>query len=119
MMTKVVLVLAFVGAAILPLFLNFVGWDIPRWNALAVLSSFGGVSVLSLFFSSPRCATLSRAPNRSTLWSMLAVVAIVLGIAGRTTMLDGEPVSYYPFEEDLAFLLKWVRSGFSYVPRPF
>jgi hypothetical protein len=117
---KVVLVMAFVGASILPLSLNFVGWDIPRWNALAVLSSFGGVSILSLFFSSPQCAMLSQTPNRSALWSMLAVVAIVLGIAGRTTMFDGEPVSYYPFEEDLAFLLKWVRSGFSYVPpRPF
>ena len=90
----------FVAATVAPLFLNFVGWDNARWNAIAVIDGFGCIGAMRLFFGAEVAAG---APDSSRLTLALGTAAIALGLCTsyNNFLFDGYTVRWFPFAEPL------------------
>jgi hypothetical protein len=93
-----------------PQTLNLVGWDWNRWNAISLLGCFTSITALKAFF--PNSAA-RRSPA-----SLLAAgaVAVVLGLAADTPLFDEFQVQFYPFDEQIRFILNLLDPTFRYKP---
>lgn len=88
-----------------PMTLHFLGWDIDRWNTLAITTSFlVFVAVHRAFPDPPPVEARSRA---GTLLP-LAVVLIVLGVGSETIFFEGHVMRSFPFRKELECLAEAV-----------
>lgn len=92
---RIALMAAFVGATVAPLFLNFIGWDNSRWNAISVIDAFCCLGIARLFFGIEVAADGEASPLILT----LGAGAIVLGLCTsfNNFLFDGYAVRWFPF----------------------
>jgi hypothetical protein len=96
---------AFVAATLAPLFLNFVGWDNGRWNAISVIDGFCCIGIARLVFGAEVANVGVRKVGVGTegarlTWT-LGAMAISLGLCTNYAnfLFDGFVVRWFPFTE--------------------
>jgi hypothetical protein len=95
-----------VVAALSPLLLQFVGWDIYRWYALASLSSFLALTVVCRHYSEV-VGTVLRGPAVRN----AAVALIAMNMATGTGLFDYYHVDTFPFIDHWRGLADWIAGG--------
>jgi hypothetical protein len=94
-------------AGLCPLTMQFIGWDIYRWYALAGLNSFLVLTVVCF-----RC--LGREPVLNVdpqLLQNVAVLLIAINLATGTGLFDGNHVDTFPFVDHWRALMDWLLNG--------
>lgn len=94
---------AVVGACLAPMLLHVMGWDAVRWDVLALVVSFGVLTVVHRM--GPRTSAASQGP----VFQRLALVLLVLHAASGEGFLDGMPSPTFPYRakvRDLAALIQ-------------
>ena len=110
------LLILFVGVSLSPLSLHLVGWDVSRWNALAIICAFFALSIIRIVFGD-RLETASFMPaKRSSYFIGFTIAVISLELAGGIQLFDNEKVRMYPYDSLIEFIIHWVQNGFSYIP---
>ncbi len=94
-----------------PQTLNLVGWDWNRWNAISLLGCFICITAARLFF--PQNVASER---RFAATLVPAVIAVVLSLAADTPLFDEFEVQFFPFDEQVKFMLNLLDPGFKYRP---
>jgi len=92
-------------------FLNLVGWDWNRWNAITL---FAGL--LSLLFFKRYFPSLAAPRAPTHVWA-LGAIAVALGLAGDYQLNDGFKVQFYPFGQQLDTVDNLIEKDFEYRPR--
>jgi hypothetical protein len=95
-----------VVAALSPLLLQFVGWDIYRWYALASLSSFLALTVVCRHYSEVVGIVLRGPAVRNA-----AVALIAMNMATGTGLFDYYHVDTFPFIDHWRGLADWIAGG--------
>jgi hypothetical protein len=121
-LTRALLGVLFVGAALAPLGLNFIGWDSARWNAICFVAAFNGIATLRLFFCTPRAGQPAIDVRRFRVdgpWMLtLAAAGIVCGLAAdyHRFLFDGYVVRWFPFDTQWRSLLELFHGHFTFIP---
>jgi len=114
-----VLCSAFLMATVAPLFLNFVGWDSARWNAMAFMASFFCLGSVRLYFHSPSPPDEPRRMRVDEPWMLtFAAVAVMTGLCSSYTgfLFDGNLVRWFPFKDGLDAAVDVIKAGFNLHP---
>lgn len=101
--------LMLVGSVVAPQLLNFVGWDWSRWLSISLLGCFICITAAKLFFPSVQYAA-------STGLLCSGALALLLSLAATTPLFDEFFVQFFPFDEQVKFILQWFEPGFRYRP---
>jgi hypothetical protein len=101
----------YVAVTISAHFLNLVGWDWNRWNAITL---FAGL--LSLLFFKRYFRTRSTPRSPAHVWA-LGAIAAALGLAGDYQLNDGFKVQFYPFDKQFDTMENLVKKDFKFRPR--
>jgi hypothetical protein len=105
----VVLLLGFIAATFAPEFMNFAGWDWPRWNGLTLINCV--VALLSLLvLLRPEPARVG--PN----FIAAAGVATAIALASNTFLFDDYRVQYFPFGKQFELIERLFREDFKTRP---
>lgn len=105
----VVLLLGFIAATFAPEFMNFAGWDWPRWNGLTLVTCV--VATLSLLrLLRPEPARVG--PN----FIAAAGVATAIALASNTFLFDDYRVQYFPFGKQFELIERLFREDFKTRP---
>jgi hypothetical protein len=104
------LLLSFIGATIAPEFMNFAGWDWPRWNGLTLVTCMVAILSLSLLLR-PEPARVG--PN----FIAAAGVATAIALASNTFLFDDYRVQYFPFGKQFELIERLFREDFKTRPR--
>ena len=114
---RVGLAVAFVGATLSPVLMNFVGWDHQRWNALATFSCFVCVCVLKQ--TTPVMGTPEKNASEISPWLLcLAAAAMVIGLCSEYQyfLFDGYKVHWFPFDDRGSELLDLFTRSPRFIP---
>ena len=84
-------------AALSPLLMHLWGWDMDRWNALCITSSF-----MMLYVASTRCTPSSLQMSRSHYLGLFLL--IFLNGSSSIRLFDGCQVKQFPFLEHVEYL---------------
>ncbi len=103
--------IGYVGVTISAHFLNLVGWDWNRWNAITL---FAGLLSLLFFKRYFRSRPGRRAPTH--VWA-LGAIATALGLAGDYQLNDGFKVQFYPFDKQFDTVEHLIDGDFKFRPR--
>lgn len=117
---RFVLTSAFLTATVAPLFLNFVGWDSARWNAIAFMASFFCLGSVRLYFTSTVPVVEPPRTRVDDPWMLtFAAAAIVTGLCSNYSgfLFDGNVVRWFPFKEGIDTAIDVIKGGFNLAPR--
>jgi hypothetical protein len=98
---------AVVLAGLCPLAMQFIGWDIYRWYALAGFNSFLVLTVVYFHYRG-REPVLNVDPQ---VIQNLAVLLIAVNLATGTGLFDGNHVDTFPFVDHWRALMDWLSNG--------
>ena len=101
----------YVGVTISAHFLNLVGWDWNRWNAITLFAGLLSLLFFKRYFSS---RVGLRTPTH--VWA-LGAIAAALGLAGDYQLNDGFKVQFYPFKKQFDTVERLIEKDFKYRPR--
>ncbi len=93
---------AVLTAGLSPLLMQFLGWDIYRWYALAAFSSFVSMTVVHRHYGK----TAAPVGVRNA-----AILLIGINMATGTGLFDGFHVNTFPFVDFWKSVIHWVASG--------
>jgi hypothetical protein len=110
-----VITAAMAGASFAPLSLHFLGWDFPRWDALAVTTSFLVFTIVKLNFR-PEPAEMRQVTGRSPLFLPAALIAFNLGSS--IELFDGYVVQSFPYEGHITDAIDMLSGRAPFPPRP-
>ncbi len=94
-----------------PQTLNLVGWDWNRWNAISVIGCFTCITATKVFF--PGTLPPLRSPGPLLIGGLIAVV---LSLAADTPLFDEFQVQFFPFDEQVKFIMNLLDPAFKYRP---
>lgn len=101
---------SFVLAAFSPELMNLVGWDWPRWNGLALITSMVAILFCKQLLTSGQ-------PFVTPRWLLsLGAVATAISLASTQMLFDNYCVQYYPFDIQLDLARRIVAEGFNTRP---
>jgi hypothetical protein len=96
---------AVVFTSLCPLSMQFVGWDIYRWYALAAFSSFVSMTVVCNHYDGPAVSTRIRTVRN------LGIALIAINMATGTGLFDGYRVDTFPFVDFWKSVTRWIAAG--------
>ncbi|HVO49242.1 MAG TPA: hypothetical protein VMT29_23225, partial [Steroidobacteraceae bacterium] len=102
--------IAVMVAALCPLLLQLVGWDIYRWYALAAFNSFIAMTIVGRQYG-PASALPQATRN-------VALLLVAINMATGTGLFDGYRVDTFPFIEHWRALFDWFGGGHHWLPPP-
>jgi hypothetical protein len=94
-------------AGLCPLTMQFIGWDIYRWYALAGFNSFLVLTIVCFHYLG-RAPVLTADPR---VVQNVAVLLIAINLATGTGLFDGNHVDTFPFVDHWRALLDWLSNG--------
>jgi hypothetical protein len=95
---------AVVVASLCPLAMQLVGWDIYRWYAMGVFSSFVSLTIVCRHYGCNAPLAASGAVRN------IALLLIAVNMATGTGLFDGHRVDTFPFVDFWKSCLHWVVS---------
>ncbi|MGC4094102.1 MAG: hypothetical protein QM756_40570 [Polyangiaceae bacterium] len=102
---------AFVLAMFSAELMNFVGWDWPRWNGVALVN--GVVCILLVKLALPTDV----ANESGARFVMPAAVCTAIALASTSFLFDDYKVQYYPFDSQFELMHQMFKSDFKLHPR--
>jgi len=119
--SRLLLTVIFLTAVVAPLFLNFVGWDSARWNAIAFAACFFCLASIRLFFPAPGASTAAPGEGHridDPLTLTLAAMVVVLGLCTSYFgyLFDGYLVRWFPFIDQFTSAIEVIKGGFRTIP---
>ncbi len=111
--TKYYLIILSVLASVSPLLLHFFGWDMHRWNTLAVTTSF---LMLYVLYTSKTKNQLMTTPNN--IYPIFIFMIFFNGVS-LIDLFDEYYVKQFPFLEHKQYILDFIseKEAFPYVPK--
>jgi hypothetical protein len=107
-------VLLGIAAALSPLSLHLIAWDVGRWNALAVTTSF--LLVVAVARQTEPPASAEAPASRPVL--LMALGLLVLNLSSTTWFLDSSEVELFPFPRHVTYLRRVMRGHEEFPRRP-
>lgn len=102
----------FVAATFSPLLMNFVGWDWPRWNGIALVDGMIALLAMLWFFKAEAGSVLASGAR----FLAIGVVATFIGLASDAFLFDDYRVQYFPFERQFELLERLWKDDFKTRP---
>lgn len=106
------LLAAFAAATFSPLFMNFVGWDWPRWNGITLVTCMLAILVVKAFLEGEVESRTVDGPR----FLAAGVVATFIGLASSAFLFDDYQVQYFPFERQFELLERLWKEDFNTRP---
>lgn len=106
------LLAAFMAATFSPQFMNFVGWDWPRWNGITLVACMIAILAVRSFLDVDEDARAVNGPR----FLAVGVITTFIGLASSAFLFDDYKVQYYPFEHQFELLERLWKEDFKTRP---
>ncbi len=112
---RFILMLIFVIGSLSPFIINYVAWDLHRWNSSCLLTSLLSLIIIWKIISNDD--GINENQNKSETWFSLKflLIVVVINLISANYMLDFQYAKLYPFKEHIFYIIDLL-SGKSHFP---
>jgi len=108
---RAALLLVFMAAALSPELMNFIGWDWPRWNSMALMTC----AICTVAYRSYFPAAAQPRPSLAVLTTGLLLAAV--GLTSTTRLFDDYQVQFFPFDRQFELIERVLERASPFGPR--